>query len=218
MYFCSIWKLSRTAKQQKFFHFFRGALNLSLNLIFSKNLDILLWDDPVITSMNVYIKVTLRKTKMLINIWFNAKVKTLCCSIWKNKPNKFGSKMKGRCLSKVGYLFILHIYTDSKETGKFGIGNSFVLQLNEKLKGSFCCMFFLNLSTSRSLLRRFTDNSFYGIRVVYQNQNFYMKSESQIPKLRPERSWKVLKISITKIVIFLWVNMKLLHHVGKAQK
>ena len=189
MYFCSIWKLSRTAKQQKFFHFFRGALNLSLNLIFSKNLDILLWDDPVITSMNVYIKVTLRKTKMLINIWFNA-----------------------------GYLFILHIYTDSKETGKFGIGNSFVLQLNEKLKGSFCCMFFLNLSTSRSLLRRFTDNSFYGIRVVYQNQNFYMKSESQIPKLRPERSWKVLKISITKIVIFLWVNMKLSHHVGKAQK
>ena len=71
-----------------------------------------------------------------------------------------------RCAPKTGYLYEFDIYTGRNETTEFGLGKSVVLQLIEKLNGSFCLIFFDNFFTLPSLLRKLTDNSLYGIGVV----------------------------------------------------
>ena len=55
----------------------------------------------------------------------------------KNKPIKWGFKMWYRCAPKIGYLYEFDIYTGKKESTEFGLGESVVLQLTEKLNGSF---------------------------------------------------------------------------------
>ena len=81
----------------------------------------------------------------------------------KNKPIKWGFKMWYRCAPKTGYFYELDIYTGKKETTEFGLGESVVLQLTEKLNGSFSRIFFDNVFTSSSLMRELTENSLYGI-------------------------------------------------------
>ena len=87
----------------------------------------------------------------------------------KNKPTKWDFRMWYRCTSNTGYLYEFEIFTGRKETTDFGLGESLVLQLTEKLDGSFCRIFFDNFFTSPSLLRKLTNNSLYGIGVVQQN-------------------------------------------------
>lgn len=54
----------------------------------------------------------------------------------KNKPIKWGFKMWCRCDSASGYLFEFDLYTGRKEYGtEYGLGESVVLQLTEKLTG-----------------------------------------------------------------------------------
>ena len=84
----------------------------------------------------------------------------------KNKPIKWDFRMWYRCAPKTSYLYEFDIYTGRKETAEFGLGESVVLQLIEKLNGSFCRIFFDNFFTSSSLLRKLTNNSLYGIGVV----------------------------------------------------
>ena len=79
----------------------------------------------------------------------------------KSIPVKWGFIMWYRCAPKTGYLYEFDIYTGRKETTEFGLGESVVLQLTEKLNGSFCRIFFDNFFTLPSLLRKFTDNSLY---------------------------------------------------------
>ena len=55
----------------------------------------------------------------------------------KNKPIKWGFKMWYRWAPKTGYLYEMDIYTGKKESTEFGLGESVVLQLTEKLNGSF---------------------------------------------------------------------------------
>ena len=61
-------------------------------------------------------------------------------------------------------MYEIDIYTGRKETAESGLGESVVLQVTEKLNGSFCRIFFDNLFTLPSLLRKLTDNSLYGVR------------------------------------------------------
>ena len=56
----------------------------------------------------------------------------------KNKPIKWGFKMWYRCAPKTIYLYEFDIYAGRKETTEFGLDESVVFQLTEKLNGSFC--------------------------------------------------------------------------------
>ena len=87
-----------------------------------------------------------------------------------------------RCTPKTGYLYEFDIYTGRKETSEFGLGESVVRQLTEKLNGSFCCIFFDDFFTSSSLLRKFTNNSLYAIGVVQQNRKLLPKIEKLTKK------------------------------------
>ena len=86
----------------------------------------------------------------------------------KNKLIKWGFRMWYRCAPKTSYLYEFDIYSGRKETIEFGLDKSVVVQLTEKLNGSFCRIFFDNFFTSLSLLRQLTDNSLYGIGLVRQ--------------------------------------------------
>ena len=62
----------------------------------------------------------------------------------KNIPIRWGFRMWYRCTLKTGYLYQCDIYTGRKETAEFGLGESVVLQLAEKLNGNFSLIFFEN--------------------------------------------------------------------------
>ena len=93
----------------------------------------------------------------------------------KNIPIKWSFRKWYRCTPKTGYLYEFYIYTGRKETTEFGLGKSVVLQLTEKLNGSFCSIFLDNIFASPWLLRKLTDNSLYGIGVVRQNPKLLPK-------------------------------------------
>ena len=90
---------------------------------------------------------------------------------------KWGFGMWYRCAPKTGYLYQFDIYTGRKKTTEFGLGESVVLQLTEKLNGSFCPIFFHNFFTWSSLLRKLTDNSLYGKGVLRQIRKLLPKIE-----------------------------------------
>ena len=94
-----------------------------------------------------------------------------------NKPIEWGFKMWYRCAPKSGYLYEMDIYTGKKEVTEFGLGESVVLKLTEKLNGSFCRIFFDNFFTSPSLMRKLTENDLYGIGVVRQCRKLLPKKE-----------------------------------------
>ena len=100
----------------------------------------------------------------------------------KNKPIKWGFRMWYRYVPKISYLYESDIYTGRKETTEFALGESIVLQLTEKLNGSFCCIFFDNFFILPWLLRKLTDNSLYEIGVVRQNQKLLPKIEKPTKK------------------------------------
>ena len=74
------------------------------------------------------------------------------------------------------------IYTGREETTEFGLGESVVLQLIEKLNGSFCRIFFAIFFTSPLLPRKLTDNALYGIGAVHQNQKLLPKIKKPTKK------------------------------------
>lgn len=67
----------------------------------------------------------------------------------KNKPVKWGFKLWCRCDSATGYLFEFDLYTGKRTTGiEYGLGESVVLQLTEKLKGLRCEIYIDNFFNS----------------------------------------------------------------------
>lgn len=69
--------------------------------------------------------------------------------------------------------------TGKKEEGEFGLGESVVFQLTERLNESFCCVFFDNFFTSPLLLTKLTENLFYGISAVPQNLKLLSEKEKE---------------------------------------
>ena len=64
----------------------------------------------------------------------------------KNKLIKWDFRMWYRCALKTCYLYEFDIYTGRRKTTEFRLGETFVLQLTEKLNGSFYRIFFDNFS------------------------------------------------------------------------
>ena len=70
------------------------------------------------------------------------KVRSIMRQHIKNKLIKWGFRMWYRCTPKTSYLYEFDIYTGRKERTEFGLSESVVLQLTEKINGSFYCIFF----------------------------------------------------------------------------
>ena len=67
-----------------------------------------------------------------------------CKPYIKNKPIKWGFKWWCRCSSTTGYLYEFNLYLGKKEKTEIGLGESAVLNLSQKLEGSYCTLYFDN--------------------------------------------------------------------------
>ena len=80
------------------------------------------------------------------------KVKSIMRQYMKNKPIKWGIKFWFCCGAKSGYLYEFDMYLGKKGNTEFGLGESVVLSLCQKLKDAHCFVFFDNFFTSTALL------------------------------------------------------------------
>ena len=90
----------------------------------------------------------------------------------KNKPVRWGFKMWARCASKSGYLYEFDFYTGKKQETEFGLGESVVLQLSDKLKGTVSKLYFDNFFTSVKLMQVLLDDKILACGTVRSNRKY----------------------------------------------
>jgi len=62
----------------------------------------------------------------------------------KMKPIKWGFKWWFRCASSTGYLYEFDLYLGRKQNVEVNLGEGVVMQLSEKLKGTFCTIYLID--------------------------------------------------------------------------
>ena len=72
----------------------------------------------------------------------------------KVKPIKWGFKWWFRYASSNGYLYEFDLYLGKKQNVEVNLGEDMVMQLSEKLKGTFCTLFFDNFFNSPLLINK----------------------------------------------------------------
>ena len=148
---------------------------------------------------------------------------------------KWVFRMWHRCTPKTWHLCEFDIYTGKKDTADFRLGESVVLQLTEKLNGSFCYNFlwqffhcnhrpweiWLTTNCMRKMLFDKTESCY---RKLKNRQRRNLKQK------RNRRSYKnqknsfmghfllVKSLSIVEIVTTSWAKMDLLLYNGRIQK
>ena len=88
----------------------------------------------------------------------------------KNKPIKWGFKLWFRCGAKSGYLYEVDMYLGKKGNTEFGLGESVILPLCQKLKDTYCFVFFDNFFTSPALLVKLLEMGIYATGTVRANR------------------------------------------------
>ena len=88
----------------------------------------------------------------------------------KNKPIKWGFKFWFRCGAKYGCLYEFDIYLGKKGNTQFGLGESVVLSLCQKLKDRHFFVFFDNFFTSPALLVKLLEMGIYATGTVRANR------------------------------------------------
>ena len=76
------------------------------------------------------------------------KGKSIMRQYMKNKPIKWSFKFWFRCGAKSGYLYEFDMYLGKKGNTEFGLGESVVLSLCQKLKDTHCFVYFDNKSST----------------------------------------------------------------------
>ena len=87
----------------------------------------------------------------------------------KNKPNKWSFTFWLGCGAKSGYLYEFDMYLGKKGNTEFGVGESVVLSLCQKLKDTHCFVFFDNFFTSPALLAKLLEMRIYATSTVRAN-------------------------------------------------
>ena len=88
----------------------------------------------------------------------------------KNKPIKWGFKSLFPCGAKSGYLHEFDMYLGKKGNNEFGLAESAILSLCQKLKDTHCFVFFDNFFTSPALLVKLLEMGIYATGTVRANR------------------------------------------------
>jgi DNA excision repair protein ERCC-6 len=89
----------------------------------------------------------------------------------KSKPIRWGFKLWVRACSKTGYVYEFDIYTGRKaQETEFGLGESVVLQLTEKIVDSGIIVAFDNFFTSPALMNKLHDRGLRAVGTVRTNR------------------------------------------------
>ena len=101
---------------------------------------------------------------------FKFKRKSIMRQYRKNKPIKWGFKFWVRSGAKSGYLYEFDMYLGKKGNIEFGLGESAVLSLCQKLKDTYCFVFFDNFFTSPALSFKLLEMRIYVTGTVRANR------------------------------------------------
>ena len=88
----------------------------------------------------------------------------------KKKPIKWGFKFWFRCGAKYGYLYEFDMYLGKEGNTEFGLGETVIPSLCQKLKDTHCFVFFHNFFTSPALLVRLLEIGIYATGTVRANR------------------------------------------------
>ena len=97
------------------------------------------------------------------------KGKSIMRQYMKNKPIRWGFKFWFRCGAKSGYLNEFYIHLGKKGNTEFGLGESVILSLCQKLKDTYCFVFFDKFFTSAALLVKLLEMRIYATGKVRDN-------------------------------------------------
>ena len=111
------------------------------------------------------------------------KRKSIMRQYMENKPMKWGFKFWFHCGAKSGYLYEFDMYLGKTGSIEFGRGESVVLSLCQKLKGTLCFVFFDNFFTSPALLVKLLQMGIYATGTVSAKQK-------NIPVLKHDKEMK----------------------------
>ena len=84
------------------------------------------------------------------------------------------------CASSNVYLYEFDLYLRKKQNVEVNLGKGVVMQLSEKLKGTFCTLFFDNFSNSPLLTNKLFEENIYAIGTVRLNQKHMPKDDKKI--------------------------------------
>ena len=93
-----------------------------------------------------------------------------CKQYIKNKTVKWGFKWWCRCSSLTGYLYEFNLYLGKKEKTELGLGESVVLNLSQKLEGSYCTLYFDNFFSSPLLVSKLYEKGLYCVGTVRKDR------------------------------------------------
>ena len=82
------------------------------------------------------------------------------------KPIKWRFKWWFRCASSNSYLYEFDFYLGKKQNFEVNLGEGVVMQLSEKLEGTFCTLLFDNFVNSPLLINKLFEENIYAIGAV----------------------------------------------------
>ena len=104
-----------------------------------------------------------------------------------------GFKWWFRCASSNVYLYEFDLYLRKKQNTEVNLGKGVVMQLSEKLKGTFCTLFFDNFSNSPLLINKLFEENIYAIGTVRSNQKHMPKRKDDKKILRGDSDFQFSK-------------------------
>ena len=88
---------------------------------------------------------------------------------FKVEPIKWRFKWWFWCVNSTGYLHKFHLYLGPKKDGEFNLGEGVVMQVSEKVKGTYCILFFEKTFNSPALINNLFWYGIYAIGTVVLN-------------------------------------------------
>ena len=117
------------------------------------------------------------------------KGKSIMRQYMNNKAIKWGFKFWFRCGAKCGYFYEFDMYLGKNGNTEFGLSESVVLSLCQKLKDTHCFVFFDNFFTSPALLVKLLEMGIYATGTVRANRKTMPALKHDKEMKRGEHDW-----------------------------
>ena len=117
-----------------------------------------------------------------------------------------------QCAGSTGYLSQLDLYLGQKKDVEVNLGESAVMHLSEKLKGTYCTLLFDNVFNSPALIHKLFEDGRYAVGTVQSNRKQMLKSKEDKKMSRGESDFHYSKNNVAakvhnKFVLFLATNI-----------
>ena len=120
----------------------------------------------------------------------------------KMKPIKRSFKWWFRCASSNGYLYEFDLYLGKKRNVEVNLGECVVMQLSEKLKGTFCTLLFENFFNRPLLINKLFEEKICAIGTVSSQRKHMVKLKDDRKTVRGDSDFHFSK----NVICCKWFN------------